>query len=67
MKNNPFQSRHGDLPTCTIFYKKIPGCCIAENRTVLKKFNIFLAKIEASPLSLIDINKFLDKYGRASE
>jgi len=35
--------------------------------TVLKKFNILLAKIEALPLSLIDINKFLDKYGRASE
>jgi hypothetical protein len=35
--------------------------------TVLKKFNIFLDKIEAPPLSLVKINKFREKYGRASE
>jgi hypothetical protein len=33
----------------------------------LKKFNIFLDKIEAPPLSLVKINKFREKYGRASE
>jgi hypothetical protein len=34
---------------------------------ILKKFNFLLDNIEAPPLLLSDINKFKNRYGRASE